>query len=202
MALKSSTGPLHKVFEGTMIDAVLTNRLDGTYSGPVNCMVTVALWSHDGQHILIPQGSRVLGETSRVSNTGQQRLAVVFHRVITPDGFSISLDKFTGMNQIGETGLKDKLNNHYAQIFGTSLALGAISGLSSITSSSGLNQSGMDRMQQGFAQSTSMEATHILDRFLNILPTITIREGTRVKIYLTDDLMLPEYYSHTMSPSL
>lgn len=185
-----------------MIDAVLTNRLDGTYSGPVNCMVTVALWSHDGQHILIPQGSRVLGETSRVSNTGQQRLAVVFHRVITPDGFSISLDKFTGMNQIGETGLKDKLNNHYAQIFGTSLALGAISGLSSITSSSGLNQSGMDRMQQGFAQSTSMEATHILDRFLNILPTITIREGTRVKIYLTDDLMLPEYYSHTMSPSL
>lgn len=185
-----------------MIDTVLTNRLDGTYSGPVNCMVTSALWSHDGQHILIPQGSRALGETTRVSSAGQQRLAVVFHRIITPDGYSISLDQFTGLNQIGENGLKDKVNNHYTQIFGTSLALGAISGLSAITSSSGVTQSGSDRMQQGFAQATSQEATHILDRFLNILPTITIREGTRVKIYLTDDLMLPEYNNHTMSPSL
>ena len=201
-ALNSSGGATHKVFEGTMIDTVLTNRLDGTYSGPVNCMVTGALWSHDGQHILIPQGSRALGETNRVSSAGQQRLAVVFHRIITPDGFSISLDQFTGMNQIGENGLKDKVNNHYTQIFGTSLALGAISGLSSITSSGGITQSGSDRMQQGFAQATSQEATHILDRFLNILPTITIREGTRVKIYLTDDLMLPEYNNHTMSPAL
>jgi type IV secretion system protein VirB10 len=198
----NATGPAYKLFEGVVIDAVLTNRLNGTYTGPVNCMVTVDVWSHDRQHLLIPQGSRLLGEAHRVSTTGQQRLAVAFHRIVMPDGYSVSLDKFTGMNQIGETGLKDKVDHHYRQIFGVSVALGAIAGFSAHNASYGVNQSGMDAWRQGFSQSISQEATQILDRYLNILPTVLIREGTRVEVYLTDDLLMPAYNGHRMPSDL
>src|SRR6202008_4359442 len=107
------------LYEGTVLEAVLTMRLDGYFSGPANCMVTTDVYSPHGVYLLIPRGSRVLGEVRRVDTFGQQRLAVVFHRLIMPDGYSVLLDQFQGLNQIGETGLKDKVNNHYVEIFRT-----------------------------------------------------------------------------------
>jgi hypothetical protein len=83
-------------------------------------MVTTNVYSHDRQHVVIPQGSRILGEARRVDNFGQERVAVFFHRIIMPDGYSVSLDQFQGLNQVGETGLKDRVNNHYMKIFGAS----------------------------------------------------------------------------------
>jgi type IV secretory pathway VirB10-like protein len=64
-------------------------------------------------------------------------MAVVFHRLIMPDGYSVDLDQFQGLDQIGEEGLKDKVNNHYLQIFGTSIALGVVAGASQITQGGG-----------------------------------------------------------------
>src|SRR5690242_7721962 len=69
--LKRSDGKMYRLFEGTVIETVLTNRLDGYFSGPVNCMVTTNLYSHDGQRLLIPQGSRVLGEVRKVDAFSQ-----------------------------------------------------------------------------------------------------------------------------------
>ena len=108
---------------------MLINRLNGTFAGPVDCLVTNDIYSHDGQHVLIPAGTKVLGEARKVEALGQLRLAVSFHRLIMPDGFSVSLDQFTGLNQIGETALRDKVNNHYLQIFGASLAIGILGGV-------------------------------------------------------------------------
>ncbi len=108
---------------------------------------------------------------------GQQRLAVFFHRLIMPDGYSVSLDQFTGLNQIGETGLRDKVNHHYAQVFGVSLAIGAIAGLANVNTGYGADSSSMDTYRQGVASSLSQSSLRILDRYLNILPTFTIREG-------------------------
>lgn len=195
-------GKPYRLFEGTVLETVLTNRLDGDFSGPVNCMVTTNVYSHDGQHLLIPQGSRVLGEVRRVETFGQQRLAAVFHRLIMPDGYSLSLDKFQGLNQIGETGLRDQINHHYVQVFGVSLAIGAIAGLAQVNTRAGLNVTAADAYQQGVATSLSQSSLNILDRYLNVLPTVTIREGHRVKIYLSDDLLLPAYEKHQMPSDL
>src|SRR5436309_2387562 len=60
--LNRATGKSYRIFEGTVIETVLTNRLDGSFSGPVDCMVTTPVYSHDHQKVLIPSGSRVLGE--------------------------------------------------------------------------------------------------------------------------------------------
>jgi type IV secretory pathway VirB10-like protein len=188
------TGQGYRVFEGTVIETVLTNRLTGSFAGPVNCLVTIPVYSSDREHLVIPQGSRVLGEVRRVDSLGQDRLAVVFHRVIRPDGSSASLDQFHGLNQIGETGLQDQVDHHYLQIFGMSAAIGALAGLAQYnTRYSALDTSASDAYRQGASASLAQSSMHVLDHYLNLLPTFTIREGHRIKVYLSRDVWLPPY---------
>ena len=198
-ALQRADGPKYRLFEGTILETVLTNRLTGSLAGPVNTMLTTDVYSHDRQHLLIPQGSRILGEVKPIANLAQQRLAVVFHRTVMPDGYSVSLDQFQGLNQIGETGLRDQVNHHYLEIFGVSIAIGAIAGLSQANTVYGITESATDEYRQAFATSVSQSSLRILDRFLNILPSFSIREGHRIKIYLASDLQLPAYDRHKMS---
>jgi type IV secretory pathway VirB10-like protein len=200
--LTRADGQSYRLFEGTVIETVLTNRLDGTFSGPVNCMVTTNVYSHDRQHLLIPQGTRVLGEVRKLASFGEQRLAVFFHRLTMPDGFSVSLDQFQGLSQVGETGLRDLVNHHYLEIFGVSLAIGAVAGLSQANTQYGLDTSAADAYRQGMASSLSQSSLRILDRYLNVLPTFTIREGQRVKVYLSNDLALPAYDKHELPSDL
>lgn len=200
--LNSFTGKTYVLFEGTIIETVLMNRLDGSFSGPANCLVTTDIYSHDHQHVLIPAGTKVLGEAKKVDAFGQKRLAVFFHRLIMPDGYSVSLDQFKGLSQTGETALRDKVNNHYLQIFGSSLAVGILGGVAEAGTGNVLTNSAFDQARAGFGASLANSSMNILDRFLNIPPTITIREGCRVNVYLAGDLVLPDYANHTMSPDL
>jgi type IV secretion system protein VirB10 len=144
----------------------------------------------------------VLGEAQKVSAFGQQRLAVFFHRLIMPDGYYLSLDQFKGLDQAGATALRDKVNNHYMKIFGASLAVGILGGVAQLGTGNIFTESAIDRARVGFGESMALAGERILDRFLNILPTVTIREGTRVKVYLSDDLFLPDYNEHTIRADL
>ncbi len=181
------------------------NRLDGDAPGPVKVLVSNPVYSHDHQHVLIPDGTIVLGEARKIGSSGfgqQRRIAVVFHRMIMPDGYSVDLDQFHGLDQIGEEGLKDKVNNHYLQIFGTSIALGVIAGAGEISAGgNNLNISGAQEFTHGADARVSNTATTIMDQFIQIPPTITIREGHRVKVYFTQDMLLPAYTNHTIPQS-
>jgi len=201
-SLDAAIGKTYVLFEGTILETVLLNRLNGDFNGPVECLVTNDIYSHDRQHLLIPSGTKVLGEAKRVDTFGQTRLAVAFHRLIMPDGYSVSLDQFKGMNQIGDVGLRDRVNNHYFKIFGASLAVGAIGGVAEAGSGGVLTQSGTQSIQQGVGESMGQTSQRILDKFLNILPAVTIREGHRVTIYLSGDLALPDYANHRMPSDL
>jgi type IV secretion system protein TrbI len=200
--IDSATGQPYLVYEGSVLDTVLMNRLDGDAVGPVKVLVSNPLYSHDHQHVIVPEGTVGLGEAKKIGAAAfgqQRRMAVVFHRLIMPDGYSVDLDQFRGLDQIGEEGLKDKVNNHYLQIFGTSIALGVVSGASEITQGGGtITTSGSQAFTNGPAGSVSQSATTILDRFIQIPPTITIREGHRVKVYFTQDVLLPAYSNHTI----
>jgi len=198
----NAAGKTYVLFEGTILETVLINRLDGAFASPVECLLSTDVYSNDRQHLLIPAGSKLFGETKKVDTFGQTRLAVVFHRVLMPDGYSVILDQFKGLNQIGDTGLRDQVNNHYLRIFGVSLAVGALGAVSEAGTGGALNATGGDLMRQGFAVSTAQSASQILDKFLNVMPTVTIREGHRVKVYLAGDLALPDYLNHKMPSDL
>ena len=162
----------------------------------MNCLVTNPVYSHSGQHVLIPAGARVLGETRPVQALGETRLAVAFHRLLLPDGRTYPLDQFLGLNQIGDAGLRDQVNHHYWSTFGAAAAVGLISGLSQFIGTAGVGSGDGDRtvvIAGSVGDATAQASAQVMNRFLNRLPTVTIREGHRVKVYLTSDLELPAY---------
>ena len=189
----AADGPLHRILEGTIIDTILTNRLDGGATAPVNCLVSTPIYSTD-QQVLIPAGARLLGTTKPVQSFGETRLAVGFTRIVMPNGRTYSLDHFMGLNAIGDAGLRDQVNQHYASTFGVSAAVGLISGFAQYLGGGFVNRnSGPIIITGNVGDATAQAATQTMSRFLNRLPTITVREGHRVKVYLTSDLQLPVY---------
>lgn len=189
----SSRGATQRLLEGTVIDTVLTNRLDGSSAAPVNCLVTNPVYSHDGLRILIPAGARVLGETKPVQTFGETRVAVAFDRLVMPDGSTYRLDQFVGLNAIGDAGLRDQVNQHYLSTFGAAAAIGLISGFSQYLGTGGFSQGTNNTVVigGGVADATGQATAQTMNRFLNRMPTVTIREGHRVKVYLTSDIDLP-----------
>ncbi|MGE0447617.1 MAG: TrbI/VirB10 family protein, partial [Vicinamibacterales bacterium] len=198
-----ASGPTHRLLEGTVIDTVLMNRLDGSATGPVNCLVTNAVYSHSGQHVLVPAGTRVIGETKPVQSLGETRLAVVFHRLVLPDGRTYPLDDVAGLNQVGDAGLRDQVDHHRWSTIGGAGAVGLVSGLAQWLGTAALGRGDGDRtivIAGGMGNAASQATAQTMGRYLNRLPTVTIREGHRVKVYLMSDLELPAYESPTTLP--
>ena len=177
-----------RITEGSFLEAVLVTQLNGDFPGPVLAQVSVPFYSADRQRILIPRGARVIGTAGSVTGQDQSRLGVGFHRLIWPDGRSAALE-FRGLNQAGESALRDEVDRHY---FSTFLAAGAVGILSGLTLR-GANPyaGGRAAVQAGVGQGLGESATQILDRFLNRLPTITIRAGHRLRIWFTSDVLVP-----------
>jgi type IV secretion system protein TrbI len=184
-----SDGLWHRLLEGTILEGVLTTRLDGDFNGPVQVMLTTPVYSHDGRHLLVPAGTRLLGSSRTVTASDQRRLAVGFHRLVFPDGRTMPLERAQGLNQIGETGLQDKVDRHYLSVFGSAAAIAAISGLSNASFGLGGDNDIVIIRGTGVEQAGSQ----VFEKFLNRRPTITIREGHRVRVLLTSDIELPVY---------
>ena len=177
-----------RIYEGSFLEAVLVTQLSGDFPGPMLAMVSVPFYSADRQRILVPRGARVLGTASAVANQDQTRLAVGFHRLLFPDGRWVSLE-FQGLNQVGEGALKDRVNRHYVSMFTAVGAIGVLSGLT--LQGSNPYAGGAAGFRAGAGQGLGQSATQILQRFLNRLPTITIRAGHRLRVWFTSDVLVP-----------
>ena len=186
--LPSDPAGWDRIYEGSFLEAVLVTQLSGDFPGPVLANVSVPFYSADRQRVLIPRGARVVGSVEAVSGADQERLAVAFHRIIWPDGRTVSL-QFNGLNQIGESALKDAVNRHYFSMFAAAGAVGILSGLTAIGSNP--YAGGQQGFQAGASQGLGETAVRILGRFLNRLPTITIRAGHRLRIWFTGDVLVP-----------
>ena len=194
-------GRLYRVFEGTVLEGVLTNHIDGGFAGPMIVMLTTDYYSHDHQQLLLPQGTRLIGTVQSVSGAGQRKLFVTFNRAICPDGFSLDLNKLIGLDPLGTTGLATNVNNHYLSSFAAAAAVGGIGGLAQV----GNNGSVLDsstQIRNGIPAQTAQESEQILNKFLSRLPVITVKEGSRARIYINQDLLIPSYAEHRVDPSL
>ena len=172
-----------RIHEGSFLEGVLLTQLTGDFPGPVLAMVSVPFYSADRQRVLIPRGARVVGTARAVQDPDQSRLAVAFHRLLLPDGSWIDLE-FTGLNQAGEGALKDQVDRHYFSTFAAAGAVGVVSGLA-------LAGGSPFGLRAGVGQGLGQSATSVLDRFLNRLPTITIRAGHRLRVWFTSDVLVP-----------
>ena len=179
---------MERIYEGSFLEAVLVTQLSGDFPGPVLAAVSVPFYSADRQRILVPRGTRAIGTASQVAGIDQERLGVVFHRLIFPDGRWVALE-FQGLNQVGEGALKDQVNRHYLSMFAAVGAVGIISGLT--LQGSNPYAGGGAGFRAGAGQGLGQGALQILQRFLNRLPNITIRAGHRLRIWFTSDVLIP-----------
>ena len=177
-----------RIFEGQLLEAVLATQLRGDFAGPVVAIVSSPLWSRDRQRILIPRGTRALGRAEAVGAWQQARLAVSFHRLLFPDGRYIRLE-FGALDQAGASGLQDRVNRHYLSTIGAAGAVGVISGLT--LRGSQPYAGGTDGARAGAGIGMGRAAETILERYLNRLPTVTIRAGQRLRIIFTSDALVP-----------
>jgi type IV secretory pathway VirB10-like protein len=193
-------GKLYRIFEGSVFEGVVTNHIDGGLSGPILIMLTTDYYSHDHQQLLLPQGTRLIGSVQAVNSSQARKMVVTFHRAICPDGFSVDLDKFAGLDPLGTTGLATKVDNRYFQTFAVAAAIGGIGGLAQIGNNNILDPSA--QIRNGITSQTSEEGEQILNHFLNRLPIITLKEGSRARVYIGRDILIPSYAEHRVEPAM
>ena len=194
-------GRLYRIFEGTVVEGVVTNHIDGGFSGPILVILTTDYYSHDHQELLMPQGTRLIGTVQSVGNAQQRKMFVTFHRAICPDGFSLDFDKYVGLDQIGTAGLATKVSHGYFQAFAAAAAIGGLGGLAQI----GNNGSILDpstQIRNGISAQSAAEGEQVLNHFLDRLPVITLKEGSRARIYVGRDILIPSYAEHRMDPTM
>jgi type IV secretion system protein VirB10 len=194
-------GRLYRVFEGTVLEGVVTNHIDGGLAGPILVMLTTDYYSHDHQQLLMPQGTRLIGSVQAVGNAQQRKIFVTFHRAVCPDGFSLDLDKYVGLDQIGTTGLATKIDHGYLMAFGAAAAIGGLGGLAQIGNNSNVLTPSA-QIRDGISQQSAAEGEQVLNHFLNRLPVITLKEGSRARIYIGRDILIPSYADHRVNPTL
>jgi type IV secretory pathway VirB10-like protein len=194
-------GQLYRIFEGTVLEGVVTNHIDGGLSGPILVMLTTDYYSHDHQQLLIPQGTRLIGTVQSVGNAQQRKMFVTFHRAVCPDGFSLDFDKYLGLDQIGTTGLATKVDHGYLMAFGAAAAIGGLGGLAQI-GNSGTVLDPSSQIRSGISEQSAAEGEQVLNHFLNRLPIITLKEGSRARVYIGRDILIPSYAEHRVDPTL
>ena len=193
--VKSPADPAgwERVYEGSVLSAVLVTQLDGDFTGPVLAQVAIPFYSADRQRILVPRGARLLGSAQAVEQQDQGRLAVGFHRLVWPDGRWVDL-AFHGLNAVGESALADRVRRHYASTFAAAGAVGVLAGLT--LQGSDPYAGGGAGFRAAAGQGLGQSATQILGRFLNRLPTVTVRAGHRLRVWVTSDFLVPRPDPH------
>ena len=182
----------YQVMAGNLIPASLVTGLNSDLPGQVIGQVTENVFDTvTGQHLLIPQGSRLIGRYDSVIAFGQSRALVVWTRLILPNGDSIQLDNLPGSDGQGFAGLKDKVDRHTWQ-FIKGAALSSLLSIGSELASDDTDR--LTRALQNAGQDTAnIAGQRIIDRNLNVQPTLTVRQGWRFNVIVSRDLILKPY---------
>jgi type IV secretory pathway VirB10-like protein len=181
---------------GTIIPAALVTGINSDLPGQMIATVTEAVYdSATGRHLLIPQGSRLLGQYDSQVAFGQRRVLLVWTRLVLPDASSITLDRLPGVDPAGYTGLEDDVDWHWKQLLaGATLStlIGVGAELAAPDRSNG--QSQVVVATRGSLQDTiNQVGQELTRRNLNVQPTLTIRPGFPVRVIVNKDLVLRPY---------
>jgi len=190
--LEAKASP-YVVQAGTVIPAALITGIRSDLPGQITAQVTEAVYdSPAGKYLLIPQGAKLIGQYDSSVAFGQSRILLVWTRLIMPNGNSIVLERLPGADTQGYAGLEDEVDNHWGMLFkaavlSTLLSVGAEAGTSN--SENNLTQA----IREGASNSISQTGQQIVQRQLNIQPTLTVRPGFPVRVIVTRDLLLTPY---------
>lgn len=178
---------------GAVIPAALITGIRSDVPGQITAQVTQNVYdSPTGRILLVPQGTRIIGQYDSGVGFGQRRVLLVWNRLIMPDGRSIVLERQPGASAEGYAGLEDGVDFHWGEM----LKAAALSTLLSIGAEAGTSQnesSLVQALRSGASNSISQTGQQIVSRQLGIAPTLTIKPGFPVRVMVTRDLVLEPY---------
>lgn len=184
---------------GDYIPAILQTGINSDLPGSISARVSENVYdTATGRYLLIPQGSKLLGAYSANIQYGQERILAAWNELIYPDGSIVMLNNQPGTDLAGFAGYNDQVNNHYWSLFGNTFILSVLTtglGYSQNNNSNSQNGSGFNQqLSANTGQMMGQAASTILQKSINIAPTLTIRNGYRMNILLTQDVVLDSPY--------
>ncbi|MGN8006003.1 TrbI/VirB10 family protein [Acidovorax sp. 22279] len=186
----------YQVMAGTIIPAALVTGINSDLPGQVIANVTEAVYdTATGKHLLIPQGSRLIGRYDSQVAFGQRRVLLVWTRLILPDTSSVALDRLPGIDPAGYAGLEDGVDWHWDRILAgaalsTLLGVGAeLAGPESRTDGNRI----VIATREGAQDAVNQVGQEITKRNMSVQPTLKIRPGFPVRVMVSKDLVLRPY---------
>ncbi|MBZ9734972.1 TrbI/VirB10 family protein [Mesorhizobium sp. CA18] len=178
---------------GAVIPAALITGIRSDLPGQISAQVTENVYdSPTGRSLLIPQGTRIIGQYDSGIGSGQRRVLLVWNRLIFPDGRSIVLERQPGADAQGYAGLEDAVDYHWGELF-KAAALSTILSVGAQAGSSDQDSDIVRAVRSGASDSASQVGQQVVQRQLAMAPTLTIRPGFPVRVLVTRDLALEPY---------
>jgi type IV secretory pathway VirB10-like protein len=183
-----------KCFEGQFLDCVLLHKLlSDTEESPVIVSVAKDFFDSSARFVIFPSGTRGIGHSQVVKYQGAARLYIWFERILLPNGVSIMLpDNGKGLDVQGSLGVASNVNRHFMQKFGSAIMVGLLDGLGGLAQNNTQNNQ-LQNMINNSSNNFSDINREIMAQNSNIVPTITVNAGHRVKIVLSSDILISAY---------
>lgn len=188
---------------GAVVPGVMLTGINSDLPGNMIAQVSQNVYdTATGKNLLIPQGARLYGIYDSRVVYGQQRVLIAWNRIIFPDGSSMSIGAMPGADMAGVAGFADEVNNHYLRIFGSAVLMSLVTGgmayamdsANNNVGSSGNGTSMQDEMTSALAAQLGQTTTTLLQKNLNIKPTLEVRPGYQFNIVVTKDLVFRQPY--------
>lgn len=183
----------YQLFAGTVIPGVLITGMNSDLPGQVIGQVSQNVFdSKIGKYLLIPQGTKIIGRYDSEVTYGQTRGLVIWNRLIFPNGKSVIIENLQGTDQSGYIGFNDKVKSHYSKVLWAAILGGAATaGVASATNAN--NESFSGNLGAEATNNISSVTNSIVDKNLNVQPTIIIRPGYKFNIMCDKDIILEPY---------
>jgi type IV secretion system protein VirB10 len=196
-------GRKYELKTGTVIPGVMVTGVNSDLPGSLIAQVSQNVYdTATGRHLLLPQGAKLYGVYDSRVVYGQERVLIAWNRVIFPDGSSVTLGAMPGADMAGYAGFHDQVDNHYLRIFGSAIMMSFITGGMSYAVDQTANTSGdndsttmQDEMVSALAAQLGQTTLQLLQKNLNIKPTLEIRPGYQFNVVITKDIVFRGPYA-------
>jgi type IV secretory pathway VirB10-like protein len=194
-----SVSPL-TLLAGSLIPATLTSAINSDLPGSATAIVRRDVYdSLTGFELLIPQGSRLFGRYDHQVAYGQSRLVVTWTRLTLPDGSTFDLEPMPGADGVGASGLADRVDRHLGRLFGGALLMSVVSAgaqLSQPSYSDANRAPSAGSVASGaLGQQLTQVSSALIERELQVRPTVTLRPGATFSVSVTTDIVFPASYA-------
>lgn len=197
--------------EGTLIPGILETAINSDLPGQIRAITSQDVYSFDGRRVLIPTGTRLIGEYQSEVTRGQKRIFVIWTRLLRDDGVSVRLNSI-GADSLGRSGLTGHVDNKWRERFGSAIMLSVVGAGASFLTGYGSDQAfgdddsdaqrGEELARETIAETFSDMANQVLGENLRIPPTISVSQGERVFVYVRQDLDFGAMYDDPVTEAM